>query len=328
MKSEVSALPRASTMQTLRLARRRGGYVLLIVIAASILVVTVLSDLAKQSLRRGLQAADGERTLQQRWGARTIERVFIHEAATVFELRAERAKKLNPKVPPPPAIRAKLVLGEVTFDVLLGDEDAKLSLNATYHHAGPKSTAKAIGQVAGRPVQQSVRLMPAVRPMRIARENRQLQSEDDDGEEPGIPDAFRSWGEVFDIVALDATLGNHAALPAATTKLTCWGSGQLNFSRASDEAILAVTSSVVQDGGGRRLLQRYRDNPTATLSVLLQTEVTNPRNREQLQKLLSETSTNFSVWIDAYSRTGRSMRTFAAMRRDDEGVTQQSRFSF
>ncbi|MGI9474029.1 MAG: hypothetical protein ACR2NZ_20990, partial [Rubripirellula sp.] len=304
------------------------GYVLLIVIATSILVVTVLSGLAKQSLSRGLQAADAERTLQQRWGSRTIEQALLSEASKTFELRAEIAKELTPKQPPPPVIRTKLVLGDVTFDVLLGDEDSKLSLNTLYHHAGPEKATKAIGQVAGRQVQQASRLIPAVRPKMIPRENLQLIADDAEEDEQAVPDAFRSWGEVFDIAALNATLGNQAALPAATKELTCWGSGPLNFGRASDEAILAVTSSVVQDGGGRRLLQKYRDNPTATLSVLLQTEVSNPRNRERLQKLLSETSTNFSIWIDASSKTGRSMRTFAAMRRDDEGVTQDCRFSF
>ena len=306
----------------------RQGYVLLIVIAASVLVVTVLSGLANQSLRRGLQAADAERTLQQRWGTRTIERVFLTEASRLFDLREEAAKELKLKTPPSPVVRTRIDLGGVAFDVLLGDEDAKVSLNAMYHRVGPESTAKAIGQLAGRPVQQSTRFLPAVRPMRIARENRVLRPNDDEEDAEIVPDAFRSWGEVFDLAALEKSLGNQAALPAATKELTCWGTGQLNFGRASDEAILAVTSSVVQDGAGRRLLQRYRDNPTATLDILLQTEVTNPRNRDQLKELLSETSTNFSIWIDAQSKTGRSIRTFTAMKRDDEGVIQESRFSF
>lgn len=308
--------------------RSRDGYVLLAVIAASILVVTVLSGLAKQSLRRGLQAADAERALQQRWGAITIERAMLKNASQVFQQQADDAEKRKPGAPPSPVIRTKLVLGQVVFDILLGDEDAKLSINALYHHAGLAKTRDAIGEVSGRAVQQATRLRPATSPQKIARENPQLSVTDPDEEEPTLPDAFRSWGEVFNIAALDQTLGNQASLPASTMGLTCWGSGQLNFRRASDEAILAVTSSVVQDGGGRRLLQRYRDNPTMTLSVLLATEISNQRNRERLQEMLSESSMNFSVWIDAYSKTGRSVRTFTAMKRDVEGITRLSRFAF
>ena len=304
------------------------GYVLMIVIAASILVITSLSTLARQSLRRGLQAADAERMLQKRWGTRTIQRAMLSEAGHVFEQREILAREQNSE-PPSAVIRSKLVLGDVTFDFLLADEDAKLPINPLYHHAGRKKTEDAIQRVAGSAAHLSTRLIPAVPAMLIAREKRQMTlTEDAEGlDEPDTPDAFRSWGEVFDLATLKTAAGDQAALPACTTDLTCWGSGQLNFRRASDEAILALTSIVVQDGGARRLLQRYRSNPTATLPILLQSEVSNPRQRSQLEQMLSETSTNFSIWIDAYSRTGTSFRTFTVMKRDTEGVTQQNRFS-
>ncbi len=126
---------------------------------------------------------------------------------------------------------------------------------------------------------------------------------------------------------METQIGSDAALPNLTTDITCWGNGQLNFRRASDQAILAVADSVVQDGGAQRLLKRYRESPTATLSVLLQTEISGQRNRDQLSEMLSETSTNFSLWIDASAKGSGSQRTFAVMRRDDEGVTRQTKFA-
>jgi len=306
------------------------GYILMIVIATSILVITSLSTLARQSLRRGLQAADAERMLQKRWGTRTIQRAMLAEASRVFKQREEQAKEQNSKAPASPVIRSKLVLGNVTFDFLLADEDAKLPLNTLYHHAGKKKTEDGINRVAGSAAKLSTRLIPAVPAMLITRENRKVvltEDAEEDAEEPDTPDAFRSWGEVFDLATLNTAVGDQAALPACTTDLTCWGSGQLNFGRASDEAILALTSIVVQDGGARRLLQRYRTNPTATLAILLQSEVSNHGQRSQLEVMLSETSTSFSIWIDASSRTGHSFRTFTVMKRDAEGVTQQNRFS-
>jgi hypothetical protein len=74
-------------------------------------------------------------------------------------------------------------------------------------------------------------------------------------------------------------------------------------------------------------LMRYRDHPTATLAVLLQTEVSAQPKRDQLAKLLSESSTNFSVWIDASPKVRSSVRQFTVTRRDEEGVTRQNKFS-
>lgn len=213
----------------------------------------------------------------------------------------------------------------------LGDEDSKLNLNAVYHHSGPERTQNAVSRVAGPLVSRSVRMIPAVQPMRIGRQSPRLSNSDDEDEssesvEPPILDAFRSWGEVFDLKSLDAGLARDASLPNLTLGLTCWGNGQLNFRRASDEAILAVARCVVQDGAARRLLQRYRKSPTATLDVLLQAEVSDQRDRESLMELMSETSTNYSIWIDAASRGGGSLRSFAVTRRDDEGATRQVKF--
>jgi hypothetical protein len=315
-------------MKTNRGHRRSRGYVLLVVMAVSILVITVLGTLAKVSLRRALEAADAERSLQQRWGALTLERALLAKAPQTFKLREELAAELAPGKPPPPAtIRAVLSLRGVTFDLLLADEDAKLNLNSFYHQLGPDRTKQAVARVAGQQAVAAIRLVPAVEPMNLASLGEPTSFDSDPvEEEPILLDAFRSWGEVFDFKALATLYGSDAALPNVTAGVTCWGSGQLNIRRASDEAILAVAASVVQDGGARRLLKRYRENPIASLSALLQSEVSSQRNRDALANLMSETSTNFSIWIDASSQGRGSIRSFTVMRRDEEGVTRQSKF--
>jgi hypothetical protein len=226
-------------------------------------------------------------------------------------------------------IRSKVVLGGVTFDLLLADEDAKLPLNTLYHHMGLKKTEDSISRVAGSNVTLATRLIPAVEPMQISREKKRVSVSDDEENEAveDVPDAFRSWGEVFDLATLGKGEGSQPSLQASTTNLTCWGSGQLNFRRASDEAILALASVVVQDGKARRVLQRYRASPTASLSTLLSREVSDQQRQRLLQTIFSETSTNFSIWIDAHSRTGPPLRTFTVMKRDADGVVQQQRFS-
>ena len=165
--------------------------------------------------------------------------------------------------------------------------------------------------------------------MQISREKQRVIALDDEENQitEDVPDAFRSWGEVFDLATLGESSGNNTSLQASTTNLTCWGSGQLNFRRASDEAILALAQVVVQDGKARRVLQRYRGSPNASLSTLLLSEISDPRKQRQLQTIFSETSNNFSIWIDAHSRSGPPLRTFTVMKRDADGVVKEQRFS-
>jgi hypothetical protein len=310
---------------------RRHGYLLLAVIAVLVLLVTSLSTLATLSLRKGLEASDAERSLQQRWGALSLERSLLRQASLVFQQREEEINERSPGTPIPATIRTMVRLRDVQFDILVGDEDAKLNLNAVYHHGGPIRTDQALSRLGGPAIAVAKRLRPAVPPMELDRTRRKSSlagsDEADESEgDPDVPDAFRSWGEVFDLSLLDAGIPRDATLPNLTRGLTCWGNGQLNFRRASDEAILAVASLVVQDGAARRLVQRYRQNPTLTLAVLLQTEVSNEDARQRLSQLLSETSTNFSIWIDASSRGGGSLRSFSVTRRDDEGMIRQTKF--
>ena len=305
----------------------RPGYVLMTVIAVSILVITCLSLLARQSLRMGLKAADQERMLQKRWGSLSLQRTLLANAERVFQQHEEKNERQGNDTTP--VIRSNLVLGDVTFDLLLADEDAKLPLNTLYHHVGLKKTEDSISRIAGSHVTPATRLIPAVEPMQISREKRRVSVSDDEKNEiaKDVPDAFRSWGEVFDLATLGRTARSPTSLQSSTTKLTCWGSGQLNFRRASDEAILALARIVVQDGKARRVLQRYRSSPTASLPTLLLSEVSDQQKQAQVQTIFSENSTNFSIWIDAHSRTGPPLRTFTVMKRDADGVVQQQRFS-
>ena len=116
-----------------------------------VLVVTVLGLLAKVSLRRGVQSVDAELALQQRWGAVSLQRVLLDGAPKLFDDRDKKLIELGiTGPPPPPIIRSAISIGDVTFDVMIADEDAKLNLNSLYHHGWSRKTEPgACGHCAG-----------------------------------------------------------------------------------------------------------------------------------------------------------------------------------
>ena len=338
MRNRLASRPRASDRHA-RLHRKetrivRRGYVLLAVLAVLVLVMTALTTLSKLSLNRALAAADAQRRLQQRLGANSIEQALLPRAAGIFDRlekqSEERRVATGTAVPFPKTIRQAVTLNGVTYDVMIADEDAKLNLNQIYHLVGPARTQSAIAEVVGPSARRVIRLTPATRPMKEELMAESVGDQDDESapSENAIPRAFRSWGEVFDLTALSAAFGNDAALPNLTGEITCWGSGAVNIRRASDKSIQAAAAGVLSQAGADRFVSRYRENPTGSLEVLIQREANSETDRRRLRKMISETSTHFSLWIDASTTARKSLRSFSVLQQSDEGTTTNERFDF
>ena len=318
-----------------RRARRKTGYVLLTVLAVMVLMVTALATLSKLSLRRALAAVDAQIRLQQRVGADSVEAVLLPSASRVFDLLEKQAEEIRKAtgepVPVPKQVRGAVTFGGVTFDVVIADEDAKLNLNQVYHMTGRQRTESAVGDLIGPFAARVLRLTPATRPIREELMDNASGNDDDGDSEAAIieiPRAFRSWGEVFDLSALTNAYRSDAALPNMTTDITCWGGGGLNVRRASDESVKAAAACVLSDAGADRLISRYRESEAMSLEILVQREGKTASERDRLRRMLAETSTHFSLWIDASAPARRSMRTFSVMRKTDDGIVINERFAF
>ncbi|MEM0925613.1 MAG: hypothetical protein AAGJ83_06215, partial [Planctomycetota bacterium] len=133
---------------------------------------------------------------------------------------------------------------------------------------------------------------------------------------------------VFDLDRLATLVGDDAALPVVTPQLTCWGGGAVNLRRASDAALESAASCVLSAAGAKRLISRYRENPTMGLTLLIRNEATTEEDRNRLRTMLTETSTHFSVWIDASTKGRRSQRTFSVSQQLDDGTRRNERFAY
>lgn len=300
------------------------GYVLLAVLAAMVLMVTVLASLANLSLRRSLAAADAQVALQQRIGTLSLERNVFGRSMQVFDTIE---KELPTGVPFPSVLRTAVTFGGVTYDVVLADEDAKMNLNTIYHAAGPARCQSALTQMVGPSGTMAIRLLPAVRPSGFLVPAPADESEEETPAPTRLP-AFRSWGEVFDLSRLTSNAGNDAVLPILTQRLTCWGAEAVNIRRAADSVIESAAGCVLSAAGAKRLVSRYRESPTMGLALLIQREAKTDKERQQLRTLVSETSSHFSLWIDASAVGRRSHRIFSVWQTTEDGTTLNERFAY
>ncbi|MEM9828138.1 MAG: hypothetical protein AAF958_16215 [Planctomycetota bacterium] len=319
----------ASSLRAVAMQKPHRGFVLLLVIAVLTVVLTAMVTLANTSLRRAEAASDATRRLQVRWGHRSLRKTLMAAAKPTFQTRFEQwtetrlaAGNRRPPEPPTPWIDGTVQLGRVAFDVRLGDDQAKLPINAIYHQEGIDSLAAAMRRSSdgwGR----AIRLVPATPPLEQNRRGLQNRlglselrdrsdDEDDDDDSraeetvPATPPAFRSWGEVVD-AAVIAQAG-----PNAWAESTRWwnlgASRTLNIKRASEPVIIATAESILGPAGARRFAWRHRQNRSASIEALLQSEVSVQRNRQRLADRLSATSESFSLWVR--SRSPQATATF------------------
>ncbi|WP_436716976.1 hypothetical protein U8335_07470 [Roseiconus lacunae] len=315
---------------------KQDGYILLAVIAVLVLLITVLASLSNLSLRRALASREASVRLQQRWGIASIEATVLPRAAKVFERIEEQRVEVKQagkertefrEIEFPRQLRSAVTLGEVTFDVLLADEDAKVNLNQVYHMAGIQRTSETLSDLAGPVAAQAIRISPAVDRVPMSEQDLR-QTKQDETEPPPLPRAFHSWGTVLDEQRLVTTIGNQAALPNLTSEVTLFGGGAINLKRASDRAIAAVARCVLSRAGADRLVDRYRENPTLSVNLLVDREAKSQSEKTRLKRLLSDSSQHFSLWIDASATARRRQRTFTVTRKDDDGVSVNERFAY
>ena len=127
----------------------------------------------------------------------------------------------------PPNLTVDTNLGDLDFDVLLADENAKVNLNAMRRDL----PLPAVTQIAKRLTQSTESLQVTLRPFTFA-------SAAIAGEEKQRDLArLNSWGQVFPMRQFTEPADAPRRLAAATMDLTCWGNGKLNVLRASEAAV-------------------------------------------------------------------------------------------
>jgi hypothetical protein len=199
-----------------------------------------LAAVARQSLLLAIQGTEAREGLQRRWGEVSCQRAFLNQAEDILTKAADDPNQnTDPDRELPDHIMVRIVLGGMTFGVLLADENAKLNLNFIYRQRNPDEVRRVVRDSVEAGSRLEVRLVPS-----------RTRSAD----EP----VFDSWGQVFacNRAAEDPPVAQQ--LIYATKHTTCWGDGRLNVLRTPEWRIRRLGQNLVSPESLDRLLEWRR----------------------------------------------------------------------
>ena len=260
--------------------RRRRGYVLVVTLGLLVLAATLMVSLGRASLRRAALAREATDDLQRRWGATSCRLAVMPAIESVL---VDQERKLRRPVA---VHRARLQLGQQTFDLVLADEQAKANLNVLLDDADRAAAEGRMREaMTGTGIGHLVRLRPDPAIVATVRTGRGGNPTTAPATQSLLPRRVTGFGQVFDDVPPGQLIG-------ASAWVTCWGNGLVNARRAPQAALKLATPLT---GVEIAALLRLRDGSTP--GGLLKSANIKPRAGLHL----TESSTCHSLWIVARS---------------------------
>lgn len=311
-----------------RKSTHRRGVLLLIVMACILIAGLAMVAISRQSLRMATDSIHAEQELQRRWGVASMQRTLLKAAPKILDDLEKQSRIAGSTGPHPSVVSTEVLLGGVKFDALIADEQAKLNLNLAYHLRGESHVRQMAERLKGGG-ELRLRVTAEVPSAGLASRTRPSDEDDEDEDSPPPPPAFRNWGQVFDLTHAHSTStqsssfgrGGTWQLPTATQKLTCWGRGEVNLARASDEVVVETCRPLLGPGVARRLVNEYREYPDRSLQQTALKLKMDERDTLQLGQLVTTRSSTFSLWLNVSSPGGNQQWFAVTSRKDEDGLS-------
>jgi hypothetical protein len=270
-----------------RNAERR-GFVLLMVLMLIVLGALLLTQYSMQGLRLATQAEREERELQARWGRWSAAQAVMMRADRFLQ-GAGKLKQPNAEFPKAATdIDLLFRFGEAEFQVRVFDLDSVVNINTAIRHSGASGLQRLLETTL------SPELRTAIRQPRKTAEaagNR------------GSHESIDSWGELLDLKGLLGEPTGMRRFADLQRRLTCWGSGQLNIGRCSDQSLSTLGHALGRSGLFDRIIRKRNKGTSETLSELISTESRSVEDSELLQNVLRENSTAWCVSVSSGQET-------------------------
>lgn len=268
---------------------RQRGYVLLLTLLVLMLAATAMAAVARRSFNRALLAQRTGEALQRRWGVLSCQRTLLPNVEGILS-GAERATARTLV-----GVRRTVTLGGQEFELVLSDEQAKLNANALLRQRGRTEAERVLHEV--------LRASGSRTRVRLSGDRRRSAPAPLGGLVIDDPDdrPLQSLSQMFPAASPAALLGGPAT-GSATTDVTCWGSGELNYRRASATALRQFCAPAVDAIEMRKLLSMREKSPDVRASDALDRLQLDDDVRDSLDLRLVEGSSCHSLWIVARTR--------------------------
>jgi hypothetical protein len=282
------------------------------VLALLTLAATLLVTVSRVALRTAIAARAAEDDLQRRWGVASCRRAVLPYADPILAAVEQDRRQ------PTPAYSTSIRLGLQTFDLIVGDEQAKANVNGLLDGSDATRVEARLRQaLSGSGLANRIKLRPTVGPVIIRLAD--PAAPPGPATRPAFSENALSVGglaQIFDGVPppqLIRPMPGSRAAPAEL--LTCWGTGAVNVRRATDAALnLAAGRSLTTVDVNRLIEARNKlfekrttlttsDQTPAEKLKEAMTKAAGESLKNQGNLALVEGSNCYSLWV--VSRNGR-----------------------
>lgn len=271
--------------------RRRGdnsGFVLLMVLVVLAVCGTILAASARRCCNQALLAGSAREQLQLKWGGLSCRAVCLPAAERMFQTADPAEGK------PVITARRELDLGGIAFELIVSDEQSKANVNVLEKRFGAEGLAAGIHRLQGR----SRKALPVkLRPGEPAA-----------GADP-LRRRYESFEQVFAIKHPSELVPTNRREDSPVHRLTCWGTGMLNFKRAEPAVLRTVLAGMLTQSQLSDLVKFRQKQPDCTLDEMLRHLKLRKKQAAALRGALTDMSLCHSLWIVAHGKT-RSWHRF------------------
>lgn len=273
--------------------RRQPGFALLLALVLVLLAGVALASVARRSTHAALAAHNAEDQLKRNWAVASISATLLPHAERLLD-DAELGVAFEESEPgvylndPTPRRRISCRLAGIDYDLLITDEQAKVNLNRMLRMTSRSETEAAAGRLV-RSAATTGRLEMRLRPMSgVAAPPTRGRA----------PEKIGGFGQVFaspdprQLVGVDRR-------PGATSRITLWGDGKLNFRRADADTIEAFCTEPLGPAMVKDLLEARRDDAHLRLAAALRQIEVEPEERARVERYLTDYSLCHGIWVVA-----------------------------
>jgi type II secretory pathway component PulK len=252
--------------------RHNHGFVLVLVLVLLAIAALAVAATVRQSLAQVQRATDMTREAQRRWGCLSIERTVLAAAEKIL-LAHESAQRRSTAT-----VIHRLKLGDVEFELQLGDEQAKINVNQLLRSGDLIAAQRRLRELlAGTGLTARVRLRPVIGPSKSA----------------GI---VAGYGQVLENISGAELLDQTHGTPCAAARMTCWGDGRVNVHRADAVTLRSLLETTVGLARLQEILTLRQHVPRPSLAQMLAQLDLNDSQKREAESLLTDRSGCYSVW--------------------------------